>query len=157
MITVTFNPQNSEQVAILARAMGEMLGTADASATPVEETAAPKAEKKPRATKAVASAPVESATSPSSSQEDTPSSSDAEVPNDAAESTPAQEEETKESAASSSTSSVSLETVRGQLASLSQAGKAAEVKALIAKFGAAKLTDIPAEKYADLMAAAEAL
>lgn len=157
MITVTFNPQNSEQVSILARAMAEMLGAADASVEQVEETTAPKAEKKPRATKAQASAPVESATSPSSTQDEAATTSGDEAPNAAAESTPAQEVETKESNASSPTSSVSLETVRGQLAALSTAGKAAEVKALIASFGAAKLTDIPVEKYADLLKQAEAL
>lgn len=52
---------------------------------------------------------------------------------------------------------ITLETVRAKLAALSQGGKQAEVKALIAKFGAKKLTDIPAEKYPTLMAEAEGL
>ena len=52
---------------------------------------------------------------------------------------------------------ITLEDVRGVLAKLSQNGKADAVKVLIAKFGAKKLTDITADKYADLMAQAEAL
>ena len=44
-----------------------------------------------------------------------------------------------------------LEEVRAKLASISQAGKSAEVKQLIAAFGVNKLTDIPVEKYAELM------
>lgn len=52
---------------------------------------------------------------------------------------------------------VTLEEVRAKLAKLSQAGKQAQVKALITQFGASKLTEIPAEKYAELMAAAEAI
>lgn len=52
---------------------------------------------------------------------------------------------------------VTLETVRTKLAALSQSGKQAEVKALIQQFGANKLTEIPAEKYPELLAAAEAI
>jgi hypothetical protein len=47
--------------------------------------------------------------------------------------------------------SFTLEEVRAKLAALSQAGKQAQVKALIAKFGASKLTDVPKDKYAELM------
>lgn len=50
-----------------------------------------------------------------------------------------------------------LETVRAKLAAMSQAGKQAQVKELIASMGAAKLTDIKAEQYADLMTKAGAL
>lgn len=52
---------------------------------------------------------------------------------------------------------ISLETVRAKLATLAQGGKQAEVKALIAKFGAKKLTDIAVAKYPELLAAAEGL
>jgi hypothetical protein len=51
----------------------------------------------------------------------------------------------------------SLEDVRTILGQLSQSGKQAEVKNLIASFGATKLTEVDKSKYADLMAAAEAL
>lgn len=52
---------------------------------------------------------------------------------------------------------ITLEQVRAKLAALSQAGKQAQVKELITKTGARKLTEIPTEKYAELLAAAEAL
>ena len=52
---------------------------------------------------------------------------------------------------------ITLETVRARLAALSQNGKQAEVKALISKYGAKKLTEIPADKYPALMAEAEGL
>lgn len=54
-------------------------------------------------------------------------------------------------------SAVTLEQVRAKLTELSQGGKAADVKSLIAKFGGGKLTDLKAEQYADVLAAAEAL
>lgn len=44
-----------------------------------------------------------------------------------------------------------LETVRAKLANLSQSGKQKEVKAIIESFGVAKLTDIPAENYPEVM------
>jgi hypothetical protein len=52
---------------------------------------------------------------------------------------------------------VKLEDVRSVLATLSQNGKAGEVKRLLGEFGYAKLTDVPEDRYADLLAAAEAL
>ena len=47
--------------------------------------------------------------------------------------------------------------VREKLASLSRAGKQAQVKALIEKFGATKLSEIKEEDYAALMQEAEGL
>ena len=52
---------------------------------------------------------------------------------------------------------VTLEQVRAKLTELSQGGKAADVKSLIAKFGATKLTDIKPGNYAAILADAEAL
>lgn len=52
---------------------------------------------------------------------------------------------------------VTLEDVRGKLATLSQTGKAKEVKQLIASYGATKLTEIPTEQYAEVLAKAEEL
>ncbi|CAB4145895.1 hypothetical protein UFOVP474_63 [uncultured Caudovirales phage] len=60
-------------------------------------------------------------------------------------------------AAETPASTVTLEQVRAKLTELSQGGKAADVKTLIAKFGGTKLTDLKAEQYADVLAAAEAL
>ena len=52
---------------------------------------------------------------------------------------------------------ISLEVVRAKLAELSQAGKQKEVKALITGFDAKKLTEVPEEKYPELLGAAEKL
>lgn len=45
----------------------------------------------------------------------------------------------------------SLEQVRARLAELQKAGKRAEVKELLNSFGVAKLSEIPAEQYGELM------
>lgn len=68
-----------------------------------------------------------------------------------------QEAAPSEPAAASPSKAPTLEEVRARFAELSQAGKAAEVKALLKKFGAAKLTDVPSEKYDELLAAAEGI
>ena len=44
-----------------------------------------------------------------------------------------------------------LEDVRAKLAALSQDGKQVQVKELITSFGAKKLSDIPVEKYPELL------
>lgn len=53
------------------------------------------------------------------------------------------------------TPKITLETVRAKLAALSQSGKQAEVKKLITSFKAKKLTEIPQEKYPELLKKAE--
>lgn len=58
----------------------------------------------------------------------------------------AAEEETEETA-----SGLTFEQVRVKLAEVSQKGKQKELKALISSFGVAKLSDIPEEKYAELL------
>ena len=52
---------------------------------------------------------------------------------------------------------IPIEKVRALLAEKSQGGKQPEVKALIQKYGAKKLTEIDPVNYADLMKDAEAL
>lgn len=52
---------------------------------------------------------------------------------------------------------ITLEEVRAVLAKLSQAGKQAEVKSLITKYEAKKLSDIPADQYPALLQEAESL
>ena len=52
---------------------------------------------------------------------------------------------------------VTLEQVRAVLADKSQDGKTAQVRELIGKFGAGKLSEIAPELYADLLAASEEL
>ncbi len=60
----------------------------------------------------------------------------------------------EETPAAEEAATVSLEEVRAKLAALSQAGKQEQVKGLITKFGAKKLTDVPKEKYPELLEAA---
>jgi hypothetical protein len=50
-----------------------------------------------------------------------------------------------------------LEQVRAKLAALTQGGKQAEVKALITKYGAKKLSEIPKDKYPELLKDAEGI
>jgi len=52
---------------------------------------------------------------------------------------------------------ITLEQVRARLAALTQSGKQAEVKALITKYGAEKLSDIPKGKYPELLRDAEGI
>ncbi|MBW9158804.1 rRNA biogenesis protein rrp5 [Clostridium tagluense] len=52
---------------------------------------------------------------------------------------------------------VTLQEVRGTLARLSKNGKQEEVKALIKRFGATKLTEIPKEKYGELLSEANSI
>lgn len=65
--------------------------------------------------------------------------------------------QTKENQVEQEVKQPTLEEVRGLLARKSQEGKSAEVKALIEKFGASRLSDIQLESYAALMAEAEVL
>lgn len=46
---------------------------------------------------------------------------------------------------------ITLQEVRGTLVRISKNGKQEQVKALIKKFGATKLTEIPKEKYGELL------
>ena len=52
---------------------------------------------------------------------------------------------------------VAVETVRAKLVALNDAGRKDEVRGLLDGFGAKKLTDVPAERLGELLAAAEAL
>ncbi len=72
----------------------------------------------------------------------------AEVPKEEA---PAKEEPKEEK------SLPKLEDVRAVLAEISRNGKTTEMKKLLSQFGATKLSDIPSEKYPDLLEAAEAI
>jgi hypothetical protein len=46
-----------------------------------------------------------------------------------------------------------IEDIRGKLAALVQSGRQNEVKVLLEQFGVGKLSDLPSEKYADLLSA----
>ncbi|MBZ9623267.1 rRNA biogenesis protein rrp5 [Clostridium sp. FP2] len=52
---------------------------------------------------------------------------------------------------------VTLQEVRGTLARLSKNGNQEEVKALIKRFGATKLTEIPKERYGELLSKANSI
>ena len=52
---------------------------------------------------------------------------------------------------------ITLQEVRDALARLSKNGRTEEVKALIKKFGATKLTEIPKEKYSELLKEADSM
>lgn len=52
---------------------------------------------------------------------------------------------------------ITIEQVRAVLAEKSQAGKQAEVKALLSKYGVPKLTALDPSKYKDMLAEAEVL
>ncbi|WP_163195251.1 hypothetical protein [Clostridium thermarum] len=67
------------------------------------------------------------------------------------------EESVKEEIKKEQSKTVALEDVRAKLAALSQSGKQKEVKALIKKFGANKLTEVPEEHYEALLKEAEAI
>lgn len=64
---------------------------------------------------------------------------------------------TEEMPAAPSSDSVTLEQVRKVLASLSVAGHSEEIKNLIAKYGATRLSDIAPEHYAEVLKEAESI
>lgn len=158
MITITLTPKTPAQLTaaiklleqfnadpeLVARAslsVEQVKDLADAQANREDNAArealqAERAAKKPKAAKTATAAPAAT---------ETPSDSSISAETPASTATPA------------SPSEITLEQVRAKLAALSQAGKAPEVKKLIASTGATKLTDVPAEKYGELLAAAEEL
>jgi len=73
----------------------------------------------------------------------------------AVETTPAETSTDPKQGAATTTQAYTLEQVRAKLADLSRGGKQAEVKALLNKLGAKKLTEVPEEKYPELMKEAE--
>lgn len=62
-----------------------------------------------------------------------------------------QEPKEKEEISSEEVKEITLQEVKDTLIKLSEAGKGEEVKALIKKIGATKLTQIPKEKYGELL------
>ncbi len=67
------------------------------------------------------------------------------------------EEKTTKPRVDTAPEAITLEQVRARLAALTQSGKQAEVKALITKYGAEKLSDIPKGKYPELLRDAEGI
>jgi hypothetical protein len=148
MIQITFTPETPDQTAAVAEAMVKYMAATAPGGTVAEvkdpAAEAPKTRKagtfksaRPNATDAPA--PVSAS-----------ATGEAEVPNDTPTDSPT-------ASTASLPERITLEDIRGVLAKLSQGGKAAEVKGLIAKFNAAKLTEISADKYAEVLAAAKEL
>jgi hypothetical protein len=142
MMQITFNPTNPSQAALIGEMMTRYLQIeADlADTVPLDEPAAQEVAAAPTVVKRVRKipAPVE-----------------AEVPNAVAvDSVP---ETTAVSTASLPVAAISIADIRAVLAPLSQDGKRAEVIKLMGGFGITKLTELPVEKYADLLAAAKEL
>ena len=140
MIQITFTPETPAQAAVVAEAIGKYLGTVAVGET-VAEVKEPVAEA-PKLARAKKS-PTDANTAKPEKDSSIPEASAPTAPTKSSTDEPA--------------SQVTLEEVRLVLANLSQGGKAAEVKSLIAQFKAAKLTEIPADKYAEVLAAAKEL
>ena len=150
MITITVSPQSAAQMGVLADALKKMLeglqppetpptreemdaalAQADAIQAKLEETPA---KKRGRPAKTESPVDTQPAAAPAATTEPT---------------APVTESPSEE---------VKLEEVRAKLATISQAGKGAAVRDLIKRVGGSdKLSEVPAEKYAALLAAAEAL
>jgi hypothetical protein len=135
MIQITFTPETPQQVAALTQAMVAYL-----KATPQASSAAQELVEHPDLPVVVAAGMDAEAPKAVARKLKKPEAPAAETPAPAAEA-PA----------------VTLEQVRAKLTELSQSGKKDDIKVLIAKFGGTKLTDLKAEQYADVLAAAEAL
>lgn len=71
-----------------------------------------------------------------------PAMADRELPQNPEKEAPAADHQERE---------YTLEEVRAKLAALNKAGKRADVKEILSSFGAQKLTEIPADRYAELM------
>lgn len=139
MIQVTLTPTTVDELTRLLELIEKYYEGNPTAITgePVEVKAeAPAQTKKPKALKAAA------ATTDSSPNLESPSG-------------PAPSETS--AAANDSAAEVTLVEVRAKLAALSQAGKAKEVKAVLSGYGVAKLTDLPKDKYAELLANVEQL
>lgn len=152
MIQITFTPGTSAQAALVGQLMAQYLAldeepvrtTSGLIAAAQEEVAAPAP-----LVRRVRRAPAQdsaSATGAPVAVED---------PKPAAE--PSTQEAPAASTASSTAPELSLEDVRAKLTAISKAGKASEVKGLLANLGVTNLTSVPKEAYAKLVADAEAL
>ena len=53
------------------------------------------------------------------------------------------------------TTNIKLEDVRKELAEISKQGKTSEMKALLSKYGAKRLSDVNAKDYAEILTAAK--
>lgn len=149
MISITLNYATATE---LRAALLEMLGTAPAPVAPAAPAVEQEAPKAPKPAKAAKAAPVEApkAEAPAAIPAVTATAT-ATTPTESAPSEPAT------ASPSEQTKPLTLEEVRAVLAKISQGGKAAEVKALIASYGVTALSAVPADKYSDVLEKAAAL
>lgn len=134
-------PELAQSINRLAEALPNLSSIGEVSTEPAEVAATePPVEEKPKKS--------------SKGKKSSKATTDTEVSSTTKESSPATEEPVPEAPKGKQ---ITLEDVRAKLAALSQDGKQAEVKALITEFGAKKLSDIPADKYSELLAKAEVL
>ena len=133
MIQITFTPETPQQVAALTQAMMAYI-----KATPQASSAAQELVEHPDLPVVVAAG------------------MDAEAPKAVVRKLKKPDAPAAEAPAAEAPT-VTLEQVRAKLTELSQGGKKDDIKVLIAKFGGTKLTDLKADQYADVLAAAEAL
>lgn len=144
MITITFTPETPEQLAAVTAAMQAYLGVVaqgDTVAEVADEVPKPAVRRVRKPAAAEASASV---------------AGEPEDPKPAAE--PSEPEAPAASTASAPAPEVSLEQVRAKLVKISQAGKGANVAALLTnKYGVKNLTAVPQDQLAALLADAEAL
>lgn len=172
MIQVTFTPGSSAQAALVGQLMAQYLALDEQIQEPVrttsgliagaqEEAAAPVVKRTRRAAAATDAAAPSASSNPATESASaaptsvTSASAGGEDPKPVAE--PSAQEAPAAQTASSPEPSLSLEEVRAKLTEVSKAGKATEVKALLAALGVANLTAVPKEAYAKLMADAAAL
>jgi hypothetical protein len=153
MIQVTFTPGTSAQAALVGQLMAQYLALDEQPQEPVRTTSGLIASAQEEAAAPV----VKRVRKPAAVAQDSASAigTPAEDPNAAAE--PSVQEAPAASTVSSTEPELSRETVRAKLTEVSKAGKATEVKALLAALGVANLTAVPKEAYAKLMADAAAL
>lgn len=128
MITITFNPTTEAQARLIGDLMVQYLTIAD-TAEPAEakEVAPPARVVRVKAKPAPAPEPA--------AEPEAPVAQPASLPD----------------------AKLTIVDVRAVLGQLSQAGKAGEVKALLAEFGVTKLTEVAEGMYAELLAKAKEL
>jgi hypothetical protein len=145
VIQVTFEPKTKKQAEVLAKAIVEYL-SADSQEVVAEanvpDQEAPKKRGRPPGSKAKVAAEEpeslpETSTTPPLEEESSAAPVDAPAPAPAP--------------------GVTIQQVRLVLAEKSRAGKTTEVHKLLAEFGAAKLTEVPAESYESILEKASAL
>jgi hypothetical protein len=166
MIQVTFTPGTSAQAALVGQLMAQYLALDEQPQEPVrttsgliagaqEEAAAPAPKRTRRAATAdaaPASSTAETSAPTAATADPTPTATTAETEDPKPVAKPSAQE-----APAAAEPELTLEVVRAKLTEVSKAGKATEVKALLAALGVANLTAVPKEAYAKLMADAAAL